>query len=157
MSATAARPHADVVRPEAAEPEDPNAMALATAGSDGLRELVAAFGAACSLGWSELALITSRYWSEWLWAAALLGLNLLVLAHAVLALAAQHVGVPVSAISPAYSLMSTDHEKLRAMIRLLDPGAIFVAQRAPFAPALSAIESLHRATIIAGEDRKSVV
>ncbi|MDU6374855.1 MAG: MFS transporter [Bradyrhizobium sp.] len=72
------------------------------------------------------------------------------IAHAVLALAAQHVGVPVSAISPAYSLMSTDHEKLRAMIRLLDPGAIFVAQRAPFAPALSAIESLHRATIIAG-------
>ncbi|MDU6750489.1 MAG: AMP-binding protein, partial [Bradyrhizobium sp.] len=73
------------------------------------------------------------------------------IAHAVLALAAQHVGVPVSAISPAYSLMSTDHEKLRAMIRLLDPGAIFVAQRAPFAPALSAIESLHRATIIAGD------
>ncbi|MBD9424883.1 beta (1-6) glucans synthase [Pseudomonas sp. PDM15] len=54
-----------------------------------LLPLTAAFGAACALGWSELALITSRYWSEWLWAAALLGLNLLVLAHAVLALSAR--------------------------------------------------------------------
>ncbi|GLH78450.1 feruloyl-CoA synthase [Bradyrhizobium sp. SSBR45G] len=73
------------------------------------------------------------------------------IAHGVLALAAQHVGVPVCAISPAYSLMSTDHEKLRAMIRLLDPGAIFVAQRGAFARALVAIEGLHRATIIAGD------
>jgi len=73
------------------------------------------------------------------------------IAHAVLALAAQHVGVPVSAISPAYSLMSSDHEKLRAMIRLLDPGAIFVAQREPFARALAAIDGLHRATIVAGD------
>ncbi|WP_316238145.1 feruloyl-CoA synthase [Bradyrhizobium sp. SZCCHNR1015] len=73
------------------------------------------------------------------------------IAHAVLALAAQHVGVPVCAISPAYSLMSTDHEKLRAMIRLLDPGAIFVAQREPFARALAAVDGLHRATIIAGD------
>src|SRR3954451_18027563 len=73
------------------------------------------------------------------------------IAHAVLALAAQHVGVPVCAISPAYSLMSTDHEKLRAMIGLLDPGAICVAQREPFARALAAIDGLHRATIIAGD------
>lgn len=55
-----------------------------------LLPLVAAFGAACSLGWSELALITSRYWGEWLWATALLGLNLLVLAHAILALSSRH-------------------------------------------------------------------
>ncbi|WP_316193518.1 feruloyl-CoA synthase [Bradyrhizobium sp. SZCCHNRI1029] len=73
------------------------------------------------------------------------------IAHAVLALAAQHVGIPVCAISPAYSLMSTDHEKLRAMIRLLDPGAIFVAQREPFARALAAVDGLHRATVIAGD------
>ncbi|WP_068827949.1 glycoside hydrolase family 17 protein [Pseudomonas sp. BMS12] len=52
-----------------------------------LLPFTAAFGAACALGWSELAQVTSRYWGEWLWAAALLGLNLLVLAHAVLALA----------------------------------------------------------------------
>jgi feruloyl-CoA synthase len=33
--------------------------------------------------------------------------------HALLALAAMHVGVPVAAVSPAYSLMSNDHAKLR--------------------------------------------
>ena len=49
----------------------------------------AALGAACTLGWSELALITSRYWGEWAWAAALIVLNLLVLAHAVLSLSAR--------------------------------------------------------------------
>ncbi len=73
------------------------------------------------------------------------------IAHAMLSLAAQYVGVPVSAISPAYSLMSTDHEKLRAMMRLLDPGAIFVAQREPFARALAAIDGHHDAAIIAGD------
>jgi exo-beta-1,3-glucanase (GH17 family) len=55
-----------------------------------LLPFAAALGAACSLGWTELALVTSRYWGEWLWAAALLGLNLIVLAHAVLALSARH-------------------------------------------------------------------
>ncbi|NPU14023.1 feruloyl-CoA synthase [Bradyrhizobium sp. 83002] len=77
------------------------------------------------------------------------------IAHAVLALAAQHVGIPVCAISPAYSLMSTDHEKLRAMIKLLDPGAIFVAAHGPFARALQAIDGLHRATIITGDGEGS--
>src|SRR5690606_1744665 len=48
----------------------------------------AALGAACIFGWAELALITSRNGAEWLWAIALLGLNLLVLAHALLALSA---------------------------------------------------------------------
>mgnify|MGYP006193436177 CR=1 FL=1 len=47
---------------------------------------VAALGAACIGLWAELALITSRYLAEWLWAAALIGLNLLVLAHASLSL-----------------------------------------------------------------------
>ncbi|MDD0842752.1 glycoside hydrolase family 17 protein [Pseudomonas sp. Gutcm_11s] len=54
-----------------------------------LLPFTAALGAASILGWSELALITSRYWGEWLWAAALVALNLLVLAHAVLALSAR--------------------------------------------------------------------
>jgi feruloyl-CoA synthase len=47
--------------------------------------------------------------------------------HALLALAAQHVGVPSAAISPAYSLMSRDFDKLRSMISLLEPGAIYVS------------------------------
>ena len=47
--------------------------------------------------------------------------------HALFALAAQHVGVPSAAISPAYSLMSRDFDKLKSMVRLLEPGAIYVS------------------------------
>lgn len=52
-----------------------------------LLPLLAATGAACIGLWSELAWVTSRLPGEWLWAAALLGLNLLVASHAALALA----------------------------------------------------------------------
>jgi hypothetical protein len=51
-----------------------------------LQPLLAAIGAACMGLWSEQAWVTSRFAGEWLWAAALLGLNLLVLSHASLAL-----------------------------------------------------------------------
>ena len=70
--------------------------------------------------------------------------------HALLALAAQHVGVPSAAISPAYSLMSRDFDKLKSMIALLEPGAIYVSATTPFAAALAAIKPLHRAQIISG-------
>ncbi len=72
--------------------------------------------------------------------------------HALLALAAQHVGVPSAAISPAYSLMSKDFDKLKGMIALLDPGTIYVSATKPFAAALAAIKPLHRAQIISGND-----
>jgi feruloyl-CoA synthase len=71
--------------------------------------------------------------------------------HALLALAAQHVGVPSAAISPAYSLMSRDFDKLRSMITLLGPGAIYVSGTKPFAAALSAIKPLHSAVIVSGD------
>jgi feruloyl-CoA synthase len=71
--------------------------------------------------------------------------------HALFALAAMHVGVPAAAISTAYSLVSRDFDKLRSMITLLDPGAIYVASLKPFAPALAAIKPLHRATIVSGD------
>jgi feruloyl-CoA synthase len=70
--------------------------------------------------------------------------------HALLALAAQHVGVPSAAISPAYSLMSKDFDKLKSMIALLEPGAIYVFGTKPFAAALAAIKPLHTAQIISG-------
>ncbi|WP_342726075.1 feruloyl-CoA synthase [Bradyrhizobium sp. B097] len=70
--------------------------------------------------------------------------------HGLFALAAQHVGVPSAAISPAYSLMSKDFDKLKSMIALLDPGAIYVTGTKPFAAALAAIAPLHRATIVSG-------
>ncbi|WP_425914384.1 beta (1-6) glucans synthase [Pseudomonas sp. GWSMS-1] len=51
-----------------------------------LLPLLAALGAACIGLFAELALVTSRYLGEWLWAAALIVLNLLVLSHAALLL-----------------------------------------------------------------------
>ena len=71
--------------------------------------------------------------------------------HALFALAAMHVGVPAAAISPAYSLMSKDFDKLKSMIRLLEPGAIYVSNMKAFAPALAAIKSLHSARIVCGD------
>jgi feruloyl-CoA synthase len=71
--------------------------------------------------------------------------------HALFALGAMHVGVPVASISPAYSLMSKDFDKLKNMITLLDPGAIYVSSLKPFTPALAAIKPLHTATIVSGD------
>jgi feruloyl-CoA synthase len=70
--------------------------------------------------------------------------------HALLALGAMHVGVPIATISPAYSLMSKEFDRLKSMIGLLDPGAIYVSHLKPFAPALAAIEPLHSARIMHG-------
>jgi feruloyl-CoA synthase len=59
--------------------------------------------------------------------------------HALLALGAMHAGVPVAPISPAYSLMSKDHSKLKAIFELLQPGLVFADQAERFAPALAAV------------------
>jgi feruloyl-CoA synthase len=58
--------------------------------------------------------------------------------HLLLALAAQHVGVPYAPISPAYSLVSREFAALRHVFGLLTPGLIFVAERAPFDRAIAA-------------------
>ncbi|HEY8069449.1 MAG TPA: feruloyl-CoA synthase [Burkholderiales bacterium] len=59
--------------------------------------------------------------------------------HALLALGAMHVGVPVAPISPAYSLMSKDFAKLKYIFELLKPGLVFAADPEKFAPALAAV------------------
>ena len=59
--------------------------------------------------------------------------------HALLALGAMHVGVPVAPISPAYSLMSKDFAKLKYIFDLLKPGLVFAAEPEKFAPALAAV------------------
>lgn len=45
--------------------------------------------------------------------------------HALLALAALHVGIPFAPISPAYSLLSKSAERVRHAADLLTPGAVF--------------------------------
>lgn len=59
--------------------------------------------------------------------------------HALLALAAQHVGIPFSAISSAYSLKSKDYKKLRHCIELLTPGLIFVQDGQRYQNALNTV------------------
>jgi feruloyl-CoA synthase len=59
--------------------------------------------------------------------------------HALLALGAMHVGIPVAPISPAYSLMSKDFAKLKHIFDLLKPGLVFAAEPEKFAPALAAV------------------
>jgi len=58
--------------------------------------------------------------------------------HALLALAAAHVGVPFVPLSPAYSLLSTDFERVRHAVALLTPGLVFAADAARYARAIEA-------------------
>ncbi|MBX3273955.1 MAG: feruloyl-CoA synthase [Sandaracinaceae bacterium] len=59
------------------------------------------------------------------------------IAHALFALGAQHVGVAAAPVSPAYSRLSTDHAKLRAIVELLRPAVLFVDEPAAHAAALA--------------------
>jgi feruloyl-CoA synthase len=59
--------------------------------------------------------------------------------HALLALAAMHVGIPAAPISPAYSLMSKDFGKLKTIFDLVKPGLVYAADPQKFGPALEAV------------------
>jgi feruloyl-CoA synthase len=59
--------------------------------------------------------------------------------HALLALGAMHVGIPVAPVSPAYSLMSKDFGKLKYIFDLVRPGLVYAADPQKFAPALAAV------------------
>nr|WP_315392663.1 feruloyl-CoA synthase [uncultured Duganella sp.] len=60
------------------------------------------------------------------------------LESALLALAAAHVGVPFVPLSPAYSLLSKDGERLRHALELLTPGLVFAADAARYGRAIEA-------------------
>ena len=59
--------------------------------------------------------------------------------HAILALAAMHVGVPYAPIAPAYSLQAKDFGTLRQIFERLRPGLVFAAEGAAFERALSQV------------------
>jgi feruloyl-CoA synthase len=58
--------------------------------------------------------------------------------HALIGYAAMLVGIPHAPISPAYSLISKDHAKLRHIVGLLEPGMVYVNDGAKFASAIDA-------------------
>jgi feruloyl-CoA synthase len=57
--------------------------------------------------------------------------------HALLGMGAMYAGIAYAPISPAYSLLSSDHGKLKYIIDLVTPGMIFIADGAPFAKAIA--------------------
>jgi feruloyl-CoA synthase len=61
------------------------------------------------------------------------------LGHAVLALGAMYAGIPYSPISPGYSLLSSDFNRLRRVFELLNPGFVFVNDGAQYARAIAAV------------------
>ena len=58
--------------------------------------------------------------------------------HALLGLAAMHVGIPYAPISVPYSLLSADFGKLKAIVDILTPGLVFAANGTAFARAVAA-------------------
>jgi feruloyl-CoA synthase len=63
-------------------------------------------------------------------------------AHLLVSLAAQTAGIPVMPISVAYSLLSSDHARLRAIAELTGPGLVFAEDAEPFSAALDALDAL---------------
>jgi feruloyl-CoA synthase len=75
--------------------------------------------------------------------------------HALLMLAGYTAGVPVAPVSVAYSLQSQDFAKLKHIAELLMPGLVYVADTAPFAKALAAID-LSNTEVVASRDGASL-
>jgi feruloyl-CoA synthase len=59
--------------------------------------------------------------------------------HALLALAAMHVGIPYAPIAPAYSLQTKDYGTLQQIFDRLEPGLVFAAEGAAFERALAQV------------------
>jgi feruloyl-CoA synthase len=75
--------------------------------------------------------------------------------HALLTLAGHTAGIPVAPISVAYSLQSQDHAKLKHIAGLLEPGLVYIADTAPFAKALAALD-LGNAELVASRNGANV-
>lgn len=71
--------------------------------------------------------------------------------HGVMQLAAMQASMPYSPITPAYSLLSTDHAKLKSIFSLLDPAVVFVQSAKQFQAALRALD-LTRTLVIHVDD-----
>lgn len=60
------------------------------------------------------------------------------LEHALLALGCLYAGVPYCPVSPAYSTVSQDYDKLRHVLATLTPGLVFAADSARYGKAIAA-------------------
>jgi feruloyl-CoA synthase len=80
--------------------------------------------------------------------------------HALLALAAMYIGVPYAPISPPYSLVSSDFNKLRYILELITPGLVFANDGAIFARSIEAVVAPDMELVVArnpANSRKSIL
>jgi feruloyl-CoA synthase len=68
-------------------------------------------------------------------------------------LAGYTAGVPVVPISVAYSLMSADHARIKAIAELVEPGLVFAEDAGPFAAALDAVAPAAGGALVARGER----
>jgi len=73
--------------------------------------------------------------------------------HLAVTLGGYAAGVPVMPISVAYSLMSADHARIRAIAQLTRPGLVFADDAGPFAGALDALAPVVPGALVARGDR----
>jgi feruloyl-CoA synthase len=79
------------------------------------------------------------------------------LEHLLVSLAAYAAGTPVMPISVAYSLMSSDHARIKAIAELTEPGLVFADDAGPFAGALDALADRAPATLVARGEREGAL
>jgi feruloyl-CoA synthase len=60
--------------------------------------------------------------------------------QAVLLLASEYVGIPTAPVSPAYSTLSKDFARLKGVLELVPPAAVFVQDAVPCARALAVLD-----------------
>jgi feruloyl-CoA synthase len=79
------------------------------------------------------------------------------LAHLLVSLGAYAARAPAMPISVAYSLMSADHARIRAIAELTEPGLVFVEDAGPFAGALDALAERVPNVLVARGDREGAL
>lgn len=72
--------------------------------------------------------------------------------HALMTLGAYAAGVPAAPVSPAYSLISTDHAKLKHCFERVAPRVVFAQSGAMFAKALETLKGLDPSLLIVTAD-----
>jgi feruloyl-CoA synthase len=77
--------------------------------------------------------------------------------HLLLTLGAFAAGVPILPISTAYSLMSRDHERIRAIAALCTHGMVFADDADAYGPALDSLRELVALQVVARGDRADAI
>lgn len=76
--------------------------------------------------------------------------------HALVALGCLWAGVPYCSVSPAYSTVSQDHEKLRHVLGTLTPGLVYAHDAARYGRAIQAVVPAHTEVVLNDTDPKAL-